>query len=78
MHRFRIDAILDPHSLPRVTGFFAQRAIMPSAMQMQVERGRMCIEVTVEGLGDAQAAIIAAKLHEAVTVIDAGIVEMAA
>ena len=78
MHRFRIDAILDPHSLPRVTGFFAQRAIMPSTMQMHVENGRMCIEVTVDSLGDAQAAIIAAKLHEAVTVIDAGIVEMAA
>lgn len=73
MHRFRIDAILDPHSLPRVAGFFAQRGIMPSAMHMQVEGGAMRIEVIVADLGDAQAAIIAAKLHEAVVVIDAGL-----
>lgn len=78
MHRFRIDAILDPHSLPRVAGFFAQRAITPSAMAMQVERGLMRIEVTVEGLGAAQATTIAAKLHEAVTVIGAELYDMAA
>ncbi|MDO9370117.1 MAG: hypothetical protein Q7T68_16250 [Sphingopyxis sp.] len=78
MHRFRIDAILDPHSLPRVAGFFAQRSIMPSAMRMQVEHGQMRIEVTVEGLGAGQAAMIAAKLHEAVTVIGAELDEMAA
>lgn len=78
MHRFRIDAILDPHSLPRIAGFFAQRSIMPSAMHMKVEQGRMRIEVTVEGLAAGQAATIAAKLHEAVTVIDAELYEMAA
>jgi hypothetical protein len=78
MHRFRIDAILDPHSLPRVAGFFAQRAIMPSMMRMQVDDDIMHIEVTVEGLGDAEAAIIAAKLHEAVTVIGAGLDKTAA
>ncbi len=78
MHRFRIDAILDPHALPRVAGFFAQRAITPSAMQMRIERDRMRIEVTVEGLGAAQATTIAAKLHEAVTVIGAELHDMAA
>lgn len=78
MHRFRIDAILDPHSLPRVAGFFAQRSIMPSAMQMHVEQGRMRIEITVDGLAAGQAATIAAKLHEAVTVIDAELYDMAA
>ncbi|HEY0594598.1 hypothetical protein [Sphingopyxis sp.] len=78
MHRFRIDAILDPHSLPRVAGFFAQRSIMPLAMQMQVEQGRMRIEITVDGLAAGQAATIAAKLHEAVTVIDAELYDMAA
>lgn len=78
MHRFRIDATPDPHSLPRVAGFFAQRAIIPAAMQMRVERGLMRIEVTVDGLGAAQAATIAAKLHEAVTVIVAELHEMAA
>jgi acetolactate synthase regulatory subunit len=78
MHRFRIDAILDPHSLPRVAGFFAQRSIMPSAMQMQIEQGRMRIEITVDGLAAGQAATIAAKLHEAVTVIGAELYDMAA
>jgi len=78
MHLFRIDAILDPHSLPRVVGLFAQRAIMPSAMQMHVADGMMRIQVTVDGLAAGQAAIIAAKLHAAVTVIDAELDPMAA
>ncbi len=78
MHRFRIDAILDPHALARVAGFFAQRSITPSAMDMRVGHGRMRIEVTVGGLAAGQAATIAAKLGEAVTVIGAELEEMAA
>ncbi len=69
MHRFRIDAILDPQSLPRVANFFAQRAIVPSAMTMQVLPAHMRIEVTVAGLAVGQAAIIAAKLGEVVAVL---------
>lgn len=68
MHRFRIDAILDPQSLPRVANFFAQRAIVPSAMAMQVLPTHMRIEVTVADLGAGQAAVIAAKLGEVVAV----------
>ena len=47
MHRFRIDAILDPQSLLRVTGYFAQRSIVPSEMKMHVLPDHMRIEVTV-------------------------------
>ena len=76
MHRFRIDAILDPQSLPRVAGYFAQRAIVPSIMRMQMLRRHMRIDVTVEGLETRQAATIAAKLHEVVAVIGAEFEDM--
>ncbi|MFC3785488.1 hypothetical protein GGR90_000245 [Sphingopyxis italica] len=76
MHRFRIDAILDPQSLPRVANFFAQRAIVPSAMAMRVLPTHMAIEVTVAGLAAGQAAIIAAKLGEVVAVLRSEIEEI--
>lgn len=68
MHRFLVDAILDPQSLPRVANHFAQRAIVPGAIAMQVLPTHMRIEVTVAGLADGQATIIAAKLGEMVAV----------
>jgi len=78
VHRFRIDAILDPQSLPRIAGYFAQRAIVPSVMRMRVLRRHMRIDVTVHGLETPQAATIVAKLHEVVAVIGADFEEMAA
>lgn len=75
MHRFRIDAIPDPQSLPRIAGFFAQRAMIPSTMRMRILRHHMRVEMTVDGLNAAQAAVIAAKLGEIFAVIE---VEMAA
>ncbi len=75
MHRFRIDAIPDPQSLPRIAGFFAQRAMIPSMMRMRMLRQHMRVEVTVGGLDAAQAAVIAAKLGEMFAVIE---VELAA
>ena len=69
MHRFRIDAILDPQSLPRVANFFAQRAIVPSAMTMHLQPSHMRIEVVVAGLEAAQASIVAVKLGEVVAVL---------
>ena len=75
MHRFRIDAIPDPQSLPRIAGFFAQRAMIPSAMRMRMLRQHMRVEVTVDSLTAAQAAVIAAKLGEMFAVIE---VELAA
>ena len=78
MHRFRVDAILDPQSLLRVTGYFAQRSIVPTQMKMQVRREHMRIDVTVEGLAPLQAAALAARLREVVAVIDAGIEDLAA
>lgn len=70
MHRFRIDALPDPQSLPRIAGVFAQRTIVPSAMRMEVRDGSMQIEAIVAGLDNARAAVIAAKLGEAVAVIE--------
>lgn len=78
MHRFRIDAILDPQSLLRVTGHFAQRSIVPSEMTMQVLPGHMRIEVVVRDLDPRQAATIAAKLGEVVAVTWAEMEELAA
>lgn len=69
MHRFQVDAILDPQSLPRVANFFAQRSIVPSAMAMQVMSTHMRIEIDVEGLEAMQAGVIAAKLGEVVAVM---------
>ncbi|KTE18814.1 hypothetical protein ATE67_17110 [Sphingopyxis sp. H050] len=74
MHRFRIDAIPDPQSLPRIAGFFAQRAMIPSAMRMRMLRRQMRVEVTVDGLDAVQAAIIAAKLGEMFAVIEVELV----
>lgn len=70
MHRFRIDAISDPQSLPRIAGFFAQRAIIPLAMRMRMLRQHMRVEVTVDRLEAAQAAVFAAKLGEIFAVIE--------
>lgn len=78
MHRFQVDAILDPQSLPRVANFFAQRAIVPSAMAMQLLSTHMRIEVTVAGLAPGQAAIIAAKLGEVVAVMGSELHELVA
>ena len=76
MHRFRVDAILDPQSLPRVANCFAQRAFVPSALTMHVLPSHMRIEVVVAGLEAAQAAIIAAKLGELVAVLRSEVEEI--
>ncbi|OHD06396.1 hypothetical protein [Sphingopyxis sp. RIFCSPHIGHO2_12_FULL_65_19] len=78
MHRFRIDAILDPQSLLRVTGHFAQRSIVPSEMTMQLLPDHMRIEVIVRDLDPRQAATIAAKLGEVFAVTGAEMEELAA
>ena len=73
MHIFRIDAILDPQSLPRVANYFAQRSIVPDAMAMTVLPTHMRIEVTVSALEQSQEDIIAALLGEVVAVTDAAL-----
>lgn len=75
MHRFRIDAIPDPQSLPRIAGFFAQRAMVPSMLRMRMLRQHMRVDLVVAGLTAAQAAVIAAKLGAMFAVIE---VELAA
>lgn len=78
MHRFRIDAIVDPQSLLRVAGYFAQRSIVPAAIEMRVLQNHMRIEVTVGGLDPRQAMTIAAKLGELVAVTGSEFQELAA
>lgn len=77
MARFRIDAIADPQSLPRIAGLFAQRAIVPAGMAMRAEGGRLRIEIAAPALPPAQAAIVAAKLGESFAVITVEIDEEA-
>ncbi|RXZ64220.1 hypothetical protein [Pelagerythrobacter rhizovicinus] len=69
MHRFHIDAIADPQSLPRVAGAFAQRGIVPDSLSARFDGDTVRIEVAISGLHARQAAIIAAKLGETVTAI---------
>lgn len=60
--------MVDPQSLLRVLGLFAQRSVVPDALQMRVGAGRMTICLTAPGLPEAQAMIIAAKLEQIVLV----------
>lgn len=71
MHRFRIEAIADPQSLPRVAGAFAQRGIVPVSLSARLVGDDLQIEVIVADLDVRRAAIVAAKLGEAVAVIAA-------
>ncbi|WP_430388303.1 hypothetical protein [Blastomonas fulva] len=62
--RFEVEAMIDPQSLLRVLGYFAQRSVVPDALQMRVGDGRMTISLTVSELAEAHALIIAAKLEQ--------------
>lgn len=73
MHRFRLEAVPDPQSLPRIVNFFAQRALVPSAVSARTMSGHMRVEIVVAGLGAEQAAIIAAKLSEVVAILRSGV-----
>ncbi len=79
MHCFRIDAIADPQSLPRITGFFAQRAITPTSLQMETLDDHLLIEVRVGGVQPRQADAIRSKIGEMFAVIEVElVVEIAA
>lgn len=73
MHRFTIDAVVDPQTLPRLAGFFGQRAIAPAGLTMRVEDDRMKIEILVADMPDHHARIVAAKLGEAHLVVDVSV-----
>lgn len=62
--RFGVEAAVDPQSLPRVVGLFAQRSLTPASLAMRVADGRMWIDIAVQGLAPDRASIIAAKLRE--------------
>jgi len=70
MHRFRIAALADPQSLPRITGFFGQRGLVPAAVAMQTGDGAMRLRIDVPGLDDGAAAVIASKLGALFAVTD--------
>lgn len=66
--RFEVEAMVDPQSLLRVLGYFAQRSVVPDAMEMRVGDGQMTISLTAPDLPEAHARIIASKLEQIVLV----------
>lgn len=70
-HAFRIVAIADPQALPRIAGIFAQRSLVPIRMSADCRDGSLHVEAVLDDLGPATAAVVAAKLAEAVLVASA-------
>lgn len=66
--QFEVEALVDPQSLLRVLGYFAQRSVVPDALHMRVEGGRMTISLAASDLPEAHARIIASKLEQIVLV----------
>jgi acetolactate synthase regulatory subunit len=69
--RFRIVAVPDPQTLPRILGLFAQRSLVPATMSAQQHGDLLHIETALDDLDAPTAAIIAAKLCESVLVASA-------
>jgi len=65
---FRIVAVPDPQTLPRIMGIFAQRTLVPTTLSSQLRGGMLHIETALDDLDAPTAAIIAAKLCESVLV----------
>ncbi|MBU0826020.1 MAG: hypothetical protein KKA44_00090 [Alphaproteobacteria bacterium] len=70
-HYFRIVAVPDPQTLPRIAGIFAQRSLIPSMVSAQLRGGLFNIEVALDDLDAQTAAIITAKLRESVLIASA-------
>ncbi len=68
---FRIVAVPDPQTLPRIMGVFAQRTLVPTALSSQRRGGMLHIDAALDNLDAPTAAIIAAKLCESVLVASA-------
>lgn len=66
--RFEVEAMIDPQSLLRVLGYFAQRSVVPNALQMRVGDDKMTISLTVFDIAEAHALVVAAKLEQIVLV----------
>lgn len=67
-HCFRIVAVPDPQTLPRIMGIFAQRTLLPTMLSSQLRGGMLHIETALDDLDAPTAAIIAAKLGEGVLI----------
>ncbi len=65
---FQIAAYPDPQTLPRIIGVVAQRSLIPATLAARLCDGMCQIEVGFDDLDPATAAIVTAKLHEAVLV----------
>ena len=70
-HAFRIFAIADAQALPRIIGIFAQRSLVPATMSARVQNGMLHVETAVDDIEPPTAAIVTAKLYEAVLVTSA-------
>lgn len=70
-HVFRIVALPDPQTLPRIAGIFAQRSLVPPQMAVDCREDMLHIEARLDDLDQTTAQIIAAKLTEAVLVASA-------
>jgi hypothetical protein len=68
---FRVVAFPDPQTLPRIVGIFAQRSLVPTFMASDRRGDMLHVEARLDDLDPAMAAIIAAKLGEAVLVVSA-------
>lgn len=62
--QFEVEAAVDPQSLLRVLGYFAQRSVVPDALEMRVGDDRMKISLTALDLPETHAQIIASKLEQ--------------
>ncbi|WP_428631766.1 hypothetical protein [Sphingopyxis sp.] len=65
---FRIVAVPDPQTLPRIIAIFAQRSLVPTTMSSHRHSAMLHIEIELDHLDPPIAAIIAAKLGEGVLI----------
>ncbi|MBN8846271.1 MAG: hypothetical protein J0H88_23790 [Sphingomonadales bacterium] len=66
--RFDIVALADPQTLPRVLGCFAQRWLVPDRVVARREGDAVHIRLELAEIDEGTAAIVLAKLCEAVMV----------
>lgn len=60
---FAVRAFADPQTLPRVIGYFAQIAVIPTAVAARWTGERMSVRIQAGDLSSLQARIIAEKMR---------------
>lgn len=72
LHRLRVAAEADPQSLARVLERFANLDLLPRRVHAEFStNGILHIEVDVAGLSEERVTLIAAKVSQAITVLNA-------